>query len=227
MLFVTNGETIMRLIDRRGEKYTRLTVIERVPNASKTDTNARWLCKCDCGKTVIAYGQDLAKGKFKSCGCLNAERIRKHGMARTKVYQVWKSMKSRCDNPNEQSYPNYGGRGIAYDPSWADFENFYRDMGDPPKGGKKGGKITIDRVNNEGPYCKANCEWKTLKDNLNNKRDNVTITALGQTLTYAQWAERLGVSWSCIRDRYERYGWPAEATVSLPPQMGTALKHRS
>lgn len=218
----------MRLIDRRGEKYTRLTVIERVPNASKTDTNARWLCKCDCGKTVIAYGQDLAKGKFKSCGCLNAERITKHGMARTKVYKVWKSMKTRCDNPNQHGYHNYGGRGIAYDPAWADFENFYRDMGDPPKDSpKRGGKITLERLDNEGPYSKANCAWKSLVDNLNNKRNNVTVTALGMTLTYAQWAERLGVSWYCIRDRIERHGWPAEAAVTLPPEMGKALAKRS
>jgi hypothetical protein len=218
----------MKLVDRRGEKYTRLTVVERVPNASKTDTNARWLCKCDCGKVVIAYGQDLAKGKFKSCGCLNAERIRKHGMARTKVYKVWKSMKTRCDNPNQNGYHNYGGRGIYYDPTWSDFENFYRDMGDPPKDSRKrGGKITLERLDNEGPYSKANCAWKPLKDNLNNKRNNVTITALGETLTYAQWAERLGVSWYCIRDRIERHGWPAEAAVTLPPQMGKALAYRS
>jgi hypothetical protein len=217
----------MRLIDRRGDRYTRLTVIERVPNASKTDTNARWLCKCDCGKTVIAYGQDLAKGKFKSCGCLNAERIRKHGMARTKVYKVWKSMKSRCDNPNELGYHNYGGRGITYDPAWGKFENFYRDMGDPPKGKAKGGKITIERLDNEGSYCKANCAWKSLKDNLNNKRNNVTITALGKTLTYAQWAERLGVSWFTIRNRFERCGWSAEDTVTLSPQAGKALRYRS
>lgn len=218
----------MRLINRRGEKYTRLTVVERAPNASKTDTNARWLCKCDCGKVVIAYGQDLAKGKFKSCGCLNAERIRKHGKARTKVYKVWKSMKSRCDNPNQNGYHNYGGRGITYDPAWAGFENFYRDMGDPPKDSyKRGGKTTLERLDNEGAYCKANCAWKPLKDNLNNKRNNVTVTALGVTLTYAQWAKRLGVSWSCIRDRVERYGWPAEEAVTLPPQMGKALAYRS
>jgi hypothetical protein len=217
----------MRLIDRRGERYARLTVVERVPNASKTDTNARWLCKCDCGKTVIAYGQDLARGKFKSCGCLNAERIRKHGMARTKVYQVWKSMKSRCDNPKEVGYHNYGERGIAYDPSWASFENFYRDMGDPPRAKKNGSKITIERLDNDGPYRKANCEWKTLKENLNNKRNNVTISALGMTLTYAQWAERLGVSWYTIRNRIERCGWPAEEAVTQPPQAGKALANRS
>jgi hypothetical protein len=148
-------------------------------------------------------------------------------MARTKIYKVWKSMKSRCDDPKQHGYHNYGGRGIKYDPAWADFENFYRDMGDLPKGGKKGKKITIDRLDNDGPYCKANCEWKTLKENLNNRRTNATVTALGMTLTYAQWAERLGVSWSCIRNRIERCGWSADDAVSQPPQAGKALKYRS
>ena len=137
-------------------------------------------------------------------------------------------MKTRCDNPNQHGYHNYGGRGIAYDPAWAEFENFYRDMGDPPKDSRKrGGKTTLERLDNEGPYSKANCAWKPLKDNLNNKRNNVTITALGETLTYAQWAERLGVSWYTIRNRIERCGWPAEEAVTLSPQAGKALKNRS
>ena len=137
-------------------------------------------------------------------------------------------MKTRCDNPNQHGYHNYGGRGIKYEPAWADFENFYRDMGDPPKDSpKRGGKTTLERLNNEGPYSKANCAWKTLKENLNNKRNNVTVTALGMTLTYTQWAERLGVSWYTIRNRIERCGWPAEEAVTLSPRAGKALKYRS
>ena len=73
-----------------------------------------------------------------------------------KVYKVWKSMKSRCDDPNQHGYHNYGGRGITYDPAWAEFENFYRDMGDPPKDSRKqGGKTTLERLDNEGAY--GNC----------------------------------------------------------------------
>jgi hypothetical protein len=105
----------MRLIDRRGDRYDRLVVIGRAPNANKTDTNARWRCRCDCGRTIIAYGQDLQRHKVKSCGCFNASRIAKHGMSKAKIYRVWLAMKARCNNPNDAAYRNYGGRGIGYD----------------------------------------------------------------------------------------------------------------
>ena len=136
----------MRLIDRSGERYERLTVVSRAPNASERDTNARWLCRCDCGKAVIAYGQDLARGKVKSCGCLNAERIERHGMSRTRVYNVWKQIFQRCGNPNSGSYKNYGARGIKVCEEWRDFAAFYADMGDCPERG------SLDRIDNSKGY---------------------------------------------------------------------------
>jgi hypothetical protein len=209
---------MVRLIDRKGERYDRLVVVERAPNASKKDTNARWLCKCDCGKVVIAYGQDLAKHKVRSCGCWNAERINKHGKSRTPIHRIWISMRRRCSVPTETGYRNYGGRGITYDPSWESFENFYRDMGDRPKGG------TLERIDNNGPYCKTNCEWATPKKQHNNKRTNRIITAFGKTQTLMQWSDETGISWTTLRGRIDRYGWPPEEALTRPLQPGRRLE---
>lgn len=208
----------MKLINRVGERYERLQVIDRAPNKSPSDTNARWRCLCDCGRTVIAYGQDLAREKHKSCGCLNASRITKHGMAHNPVYRVWIEMRRRCQVPSHPSFHNYGGRGICVDPRWEDFSNFYADMGQRPNGG------SIERIDNSGPYSKENCKWASNKEQHNNKRTNRLLTAFGRTQTVAQWSAEFGIPWTTIRSRIERYNWPVESAVSAPRQAGVKLR---
>ena len=55
-----------KAIDLTGQRFGRLTVIER--SESKNGI-AAWLCKCDCGNTKIVRGVDLTRGMTKSCGC--------------------------------------------------------------------------------------------------------------------------------------------------------------
>ena len=208
----------MKLIDRRGETYERLLVIERAPNAGPNDTNARWFCRCDCGRSVIAYGQDLARGKVKSCGCYSASRVFKHGMSHTQIHGVWRQMRERCSNPKHRSYKNYGGRRIKVCPEWDDFAVFYRDMGERPLGG------TVERIDNNGPYSKENCRWATYKDQLNNRRTNRMLTVFGRTQTFSQWADECGIPWTTLRSRIERYGWPLEQAVTRKQQPGRKLE---
>ncbi len=198
----------MQLIDRTGDRYERLVVIERLGAKSKTDTNARWVCRCDCGRLAVAYGQDLARGKVKSCGCLNGERIMQHGMSHTHVYHVWQAMLQRCENPKSQSYANYGGRGISVCPEWHRFENFYRDMGDRPAG------YSLDRANNNGNYERDNCRWATTTVQANNKQRNRIIEINGQRRTFAEWAEYAGLKWDTLRNRLDRCGWDLERALT-------------
>ena len=79
-------------------------------------------------------------------------------------------MKQRCDNPDNGSYQNYGGRGITYDPRWKSYENFKLDMGRRPEG------LTLDRIDNSKGYYKDNCRWATSEEQNNNRRTRVRGT---------------------------------------------------
>lgn len=200
----------MKLIDRTGEKYGRLVVVERAArSANPKDANARWLCKCECGKSTVAYGNDLKRGKVVSCGCWNAEKRVTHGMSRTHVNSVWRMMLDRCKNPNNRAYANYGGRGIQVCDRWNDFVTFYTDMGHRPDG------YQIDRIDNDGNYEPGNCRWSTPKQQQNNKRDTRILEFNGKIQSLGYWSEETGIKWETLRSRL-RYGWDAERTLTTP-----------
>lgn len=202
----------MRLIDRVGDRYGRLTVLERAANsANPKDTNARWLCQCDCGSTSIAYGNDLARGKVSSCGCWNKERIFKHGLSRSRMKTIYAGIHQRCGNVNEPSYHNYGGRGITVCARWSGSDglvNFVADMGQRPNG------YSIDRIDNDKGYSPDNCRWATMSQQLNNRRNNRVIEFRGEKKTMSEWAKSTGYGFDNLRNRIDRYGWSIERALT-------------
>lgn len=137
--------------------------------------------------------------------------MRSHGHTRgkapTPTYMSYLAMKQRCLDPNSEKYPRYGGRGITICPTWrAGFEAFLEDMGLRPLG------TTIGRIDNDGPYSKANCEWQSMTVQANNRSNNAPVEFLGQSKTIAQWAESIGLSYSALSTRIRR-GWPLELAM--------------
>ena len=192
------------------DKINRLTLIELMP---KIDYVKRWRCRCDCGNEKIILQQSLTSGNTKSCGCLSKERLTRHGGYYFPEYQIWAGMKSRCYNPKNRSFKDYGGRGIKVCERWLNsFEKFYADMGNRPTP-----KHTLDRKNVNGDYKPSNCRWVTQSEQHNNKRNNNLITFEGKTLTETQWRKRMGLGRNLIRRRIAE-GWSVEKALTTPSQ---------
>lgn len=60
----------MKLIDLTGQKFGRLTVLERAENIGN---RVAWRCRCDCGNGTVVSGNSLKSGNTQSCGCLCRE----------------------------------------------------------------------------------------------------------------------------------------------------------
>ncbi len=153
-------------IEMVGKRFGRLLVKEEA--GRDKHGFVLWRCLCVCGDIKVYLGISLRSGNTKSCGCLSKEIAKKthttHGMSRTPEYNSWDSMVQRCNNPNNDNYNNYGGRGISVCKKWLTFTNFLNDMGKRPKG------LTIDRINTNGKYCKNNCRWATKSTQSRNSR---------------------------------------------------------
>lgn len=183
----------MKAIDLTDRRFNKLVVIQRSGSDSKG--NLLWLCKCDCGKEIVARGDHLRKGVSGSCGC---NRVT-HGKTGSPEHFAWMAMIARCGNPNHAEYHHYGGRGIRVCERWENFENFWADMGERPSP-----EHSLDRIDNNKGYSPENCRWSTLSTQSNNRRTNHMIAVGGQLMTVGQAASMLGLPWTTTLRRWKR-----------------------
>jgi len=165
-----------RPVDLTNRKFGRLTAIAQ-QGCILSGKNRRllWLCLCECGARVSVRVGHLTSGNTQSCGCLRTDSKRAllltHGKSHTKIYMAWVGMLGRCKNPSNESYVNYGGRGIKVCERWELFENFIADMGNRPDG------CSIERKDNDGNYEPGNCVWAsqvTQNRNQRQRQDNTS-----------------------------------------------------
>lgn len=132
----------------------------------------------------------------------------------TRLYEIWRGMKRRCNDDNRKEYHIYGGRGIKVCKEWETnfgaFRNWALNNG-------YNDTLTIERNDVNGNYEPSNCRWATKKEQANNRRDNKFLTHNGKTLTIAQWAKELNIHENTLRNRIQK-GWSEEEIFSKTVQ---------
>lgn len=195
----------MTLNNLAGLKIAHWKVLERAPNAG---VSTRWWCKCVCGEKRSVRAAHLMSGASTSCGCVRRPKT-KHGAARgdastyPKKYRTWRSMKARCNNPNDKNASIYFGLLCE---RWQEFEAFNSDVADPPSD-----SLTIDRIDNNRGYEPGNVRWVTFAEQHRNQRNCKWITHNGETRLMSDWAKIMGVAPSTMSQRLKKYG-----SVTLP-----------
>ena len=126
----------------------------------------------------------------------------REGYYPTRLRDIWNSMHNRCKNIKSASYPRYGGRGIKVCDEWSDKNTgFYNFVNWSLENGYAE-QLSIDRIDNDGPYAPWNCRWATPKEQANNTAKNVRITYNGKTHTASEWAGITGIKRKTILKRY-------------------------
>lgn len=204
--------------DITGERFGSLVVIRRVDSGKKGV--AKWECKCDCGNVTSVITSSLRNGKTKSCGCKSSrymlgEKSRTHGASKTRLYNIWCSMKQRCDDKNAKPYKYYGGRGITVCDEWEhSFESFREwafENGYDPNADR--GKITIDRIDCNKGYAPDNCRFVPMSEQCRNKRNVAWVDYNGEHDTIVNLAKKYGVAYNTALRRWQR-GCTAEEIFS-------------
>lgn len=154
------------LIDLSGRTFGKLIALH--DTGERSSGHAIWLCKCtSCGNTCKVRSCNLLSERTTQCR--TCSRVT-HGGTYTRLFSIWRNMKTRCNNPNFKDFEYYGGRGIKVCDEWLhDFAAFrkwalangYKD------------DLSLDRKDPDGNYEPQNCQWATWHEQrMNQRRQN-------------------------------------------------------
>lgn len=129
-----------------------------------------------------------------------------HGLCSHPLYDVWQTMKQRCENPHSRGYRWYGAKGVCVCREWNDVTVFF-DWA-ISHGYKKG--LTIDRINTDGDYTPENCRWISIAEQQRNKSSNHLIEYHGERHSLTEWSKILGVPRTTLSNRIMYLGWSVD-----------------
>lgn len=207
-----------KIFDMVGQQCGRWTPLKYVGSRLG---RATFLCRCECGVQREVHGSKLRSGASRSCGCLGREvtsnRLKTHGLSKHPLFPTWLGMMSRCYNPQSPAYRDYGNRGIYVCNAWHDVTTFIAENENKTAPG-----LSMDRINNDGPYHPENIRWTTRIEQARNRRSNVLLTFHGKTQTAFEWAAEMGINPKTLVARISD-GWSAEDALTIPVSRNNKL----
>lgn len=159
-------------------------------------------CKCLlCGK--IKEHRQTTIRLMKGYGCFECcNKIKKeNGFKHTRIYNIWKQMKHRC-NPtsNDKRCKHYGKRGIKICDEWEKFINFYNwAMANGYQD-----NLTIDRIDVNGNYEPSNCRWVDWETQCNNKRNTIYVEYNNEKHNILELSKIIGLPKTTLKSRIKR-----------------------
>lgn len=199
-VYIKGGKTV-----EIGQRFGKLMVVSEAPRRGE---NKAYLCRCDCGaeKSVNVYS--LLNGTSKGCmSCSHTKSDKWSNPAYRRIYATWMNMRARCYRDTHPHYKDYGARGIHIE--WQSFDDFFADMGLRPAG------KSLDRIDNDGNYSKANCRWATSTQQTRNKRTTKLVEFEGRICPLIELTDRFGARFGRVRKRLI-LGWSLEKALTEP-----------
>ena len=182
--------------DLVGKTFGRLTVVQKVGTDKHGNLLWKCICSCDDHGTVITTSAHLMSGHTQSCGCYKRDRSSEAHLKYdnpTDEYlavHLFGGMKQRCYNPNDTRFTTYGGRGIRICDEWLRNPQLFADWA-KSNGYRKG--LSIERIDNNGPYSPDNCRFIQLEEQSTNRTTARLITVCGITQSVSQWAHAMKI----------------------------------
>ena len=202
--------------DLIGGVFSRLTVIRQagIVKVGKPPRSAKlYLCRCICGNELKLTSGPITSRHAKSCGCLKLDQATKYvDPIDRKINHRLSIIKSRCCNPSDAMYHNYGARGITVCDEWmADTQNFVTWFKSQPNWNIK---LEVDRIDGTGPYAPWNCRLATRETQLINRRVSHFLVVDGIKLTGSDWSSLLRLKNRSSVYSYLQHNGP-EKTIAM------------
>ena len=199
------------------------TIIDKV----KSNDNRIYKCECNFCHNIF----------YRSCGEMKRPSHCQHiGVAdevltptkwkNKRIGKIFRDMKRRCYDENDEAYRWYGAKGIKICNEWVknpkSFEEWSMNNGYTDS-------MTIDRIDETKWYSPDNCRWITRNDNARYKSTTRVINVDGISLTGRDWAGKLGLGTNKINEYVRQYGIDVTAEfikrVLENPEHKNDIKH--
>jgi hypothetical protein len=143
------------MIDLRGKRIGKLTVLQRVKNKNR---RVRWKCKCDCGTTKIIWANNLHTKLSKSCGCSKARKGKENP-----TWKGYGDISSRQFSAIKKGAEN---RGLEFSISIIELWRLFLKQNKkcslshiPLSFSRSNLTASLDRINNQKGYIQGNIQW--------------------------------------------------------------------